>query len=618
MKKLLFILIFFFSYTTFSQTAEEYFEIGSEKLENYFELINDTLGTRAGITKLINAQSNYVEAAKLDSSKYWNSSLSRVLILNSLFKILNRNYAEGLRLLDNAIELDSSYYLPYELRAGLTVLMLTKIYEFKDNNEKSIDSLENIFAESIFGQSKSRTHINAISDLNKAIKFDSSNYILYSMRAFSYNYLNDNKATLADYNKIIELDSNNHQTYFLRGLLKKRLQDYEGSLSDYSKALEIDSTNIEVYTLRGIVKDALGDYEGARNDYDTYSRLNSVMKLLGNQKIFPINNYVQIFLDELSEVSIDNENFFAKLKVNYFNDYDLDSDSIYKNSNHFSHPENLISLKYKKGSETNISEKIYNGRSKHNTSYYFLNSFSQTIENNFSHNWNISDYPFDEQILKISFEGNNDIYTMRLLDIPNRFESIPKSKINKINLGLKEGFRAKSITTSLSYKTDSTSFFSTQTKTGTLKSIVDLLPFGFKLQRPIIVPILTFDITIDRSGSWLFIKLFLGSFLGFIISALAFLIPLSEFDPKIELSVGALFVAIGNMYFVEASLPNVMVLTKADLINNLIIIMIIVNILLLIVQRNKKVEWNWYEKGYNPIYFTSSILFLLSALIIIW
>ena len=43
-------------------------------------------------------------------------------------------------------------------------------------------------------------------------------------------------------------------------------------------------------------------------------------------------------------------------------------------------------------------------------------------------------------------------------------------------------------------------------------------------------------------------------------------------------------------------MPSVQVLTKADILHNLTIVLIILNILLIVIQRNKKINWKWYEK----------------------
>ena len=68
------------------------------------------------------------------------------------------------------------------------------------------------------------------------------------------------------------------------------------------------------------------------------------------------------------------------------------------------------------------------------------------------------------------------------------------------------------------------------------------------------------------------------NFFAFIISWLTFFIPRKEFDSRIALNIGAIFGAIGNRYFVDASLASIQVMTKSDVINYICIILLILNI----------------------------------------
>ena len=96
--------------------------------------------------------------------------------------------------------------------------------------------------------------------------------------------------------------------------------------------------------------------------------------------------------------------------------------------------------------------------------------------------------------------------------------------------------------------------------------------------RNVVNSVASYKIIISRSGGWLFVKLFLGSFLAFLISWIVFLIPNKEFDSRISLTVGGIFGAIGNRYFVDSTIPAVQVLTKADMINNMILALLILNV----------------------------------------
>ena len=95
----------------------------------------------------------------------------------------------------------------------------------------------------------------------------------------------------------------------------------------------------------------------------------------------------------------------------------------------------------------------------------------------------------------------------------NMFKSLP-STINQFDLGLKDGYLAE-ISSSVSYK-----------ETNTYTNFLD----G---DRNKVIPVLTFDILVDRSGSWLFLN-FIGSILAFITSSIVF-IPKNDFDSKLNL-----------------------------------------------------------------------------------
>lgn len=101
------------------------------------------------------------------------------------------------------------------------------------------------------------------------------------------------------------------------------------------------------------------------------------------------------------------------------------------------------------------------------------------------------------------------------------------------------------------------------------------------------------------------------------LSWLAFTLKTKSFSSQIELSVGAIFGAIGNKYFVEATTPLTQILTKADLLNNLEIVVVLLNTFLIILMHKEKFKpgrWNL-----NRIFLLLSFVFtLLSVLLIIY
>ena len=97
-----------------------------------------------------------------------------------------------------------------------------------------------------------------------------------------------------------------------------------------------------------------------------------------------------------------------------------------------------------------------------------------------------------------------------------------------------------------------------------------------------------------------------------------FLIPNKEFDSIISLTVGGIFGAIGNRYFVDSTIPAVQVLTKADMINNMILALLILNVLIVIVQKNNKINFGLLEQNKFAMIFTGIAFVVLNTLIVLW
>lgn len=72
------------------------------------------------------------------------------------------------------------------------------------------------------------------------------------------------------------------------------------------------------------------------------------------------------------------------------------------------------------------------------------------------------------------------------------------------------------------------------------------------------------NIGIERDSWWLFLKLFIGMYLSFLLSYLCFFIHTDNIDSRFNLSVGALFAVIGNKYVIDSSLPESTTFTLVD------------------------------------------------------
>lgn len=87
-----------------------------------------------------------------------------------------------------------------------------------------------------------------------------------------------------------------------------------------------------------------------------------------------------------------------------------------------------------------------------------------------------------------------------------------------------------------------------------------------------------FVTSITRDSKRIFLKLFLGLYVAFLIALAVFFLDGSEIGARTSLAVGALFAAVGNKYIVDSSLPDHTSFTIVDKIHNLTFALIFVSI----------------------------------------
>lgn len=305
------------------------------------------------------------------------------------------------------------------------------------------------------------------------------------------------------------------------------------------------------------------------------------IKLVKNDIIeFPIDFQIELDIIELKDLDIKSNYFFSRFDFFFYSKYDTLVVTKSKDSVHF-YPSDYFQLIYPESDKKYMSGNYYSGKSFFQKSNDSLIQWEGYIESEFPHKWNLRNYPFDDQNLKIIFESMVDTSYFEL----NESIDYPVS-INPENFKyLLDGFKVKKIHTSKDFRETS--------------EIGDYV--GGKRKK--VVDQLIFNITIDRSGSYLFFKLFFGAFLSFLISYLVFFIEPKYFETRITLSLGGIFGAVGNKYFVENSMPAIQVLTKADLINNLVIIFIILNVFIVIAQHTSKISlWKFEKNKFSSIF----------------
>lgn len=194
------------------------------------------------------------------------------------------------------------------------------------------------------------------------------------------------------------------------------------------------------------------------------------------------------------------------------------------------------------------------------------NSFFQDIENNkfisyenckvqLTHNWQLRNYPFDKQELKINIEAQNPRDFMILTQERNSFQIA-----NNINI---PGWTITDyyVKEDLSYYPSDFGY-----------QMMNLTDRSFNK--------LSFTILIKRQSWGLYFKLFSGLYVAFLVSFLAFFVRPDFVDPRFGLSIGGLFASVANKYVVDANIPATIGFSFVDVAHFLTFITILVTLVI--------------------------------------
>ena len=110
-----------------------------------------------------------------------------------------------------------------------------------------------------------RENMDAISNLNMAIKINPNYAEAYSLRGTVKSVLGDGYGAISDYSKAIKLGKLDCYSY--RGSIKNKLGDLNGALLDYDKAIDFDQNDWHTFIQRALLKEEFGDFKGALYDY---------------------------------------------------------------------------------------------------------------------------------------------------------------------------------------------------------------------------------------------------------------------------------------------------------------------------------------------------------------
>jgi hypothetical protein len=350
--------------------------------------------------------------------------------------------------------------------------------------------------------------------------------------------------------------------------LFQKLLDIKVNLNFLSLVLMLFATTC----LRSQELDTLSYFEKL-NSGDYYPNIN----LSHSDVKLPLEVQVGIDILELREVDIKSPDFYSRISAHLY--YDVDSSVIDDYGDTISLYDfyiggfDWVELLYPEHDKLFLGRIVYDkvfSEEKQDS----LVQYSFYMENQFPHKWDLRDYPFDQQRLRFIFDAQQDTSVVHLIAATHMHSNIAKGS----TLFLKDGLVVTGIETESQYKEgDVEEFVEGRRREVNQRFIINIL--------------------VDRKGSFLYFKLFFGGFLSFLISYLAFYIDSSFFETRITLSIGGIFGAVGNKYVVENTMPAIQVLTKADIINNLVIVFIILNIFIVIGQQTKSLPLGPFERN---------------------
>jgi len=158
-------------------------------------------------------------------------------------------------------------------------------------------------------------------------------------------------------------------------------------------------------------------------------------------------------------------------------------------------------------------------------------------------NWDVRDFPFDEQRLKVQIE--NTLFDNTSL--------VFKPDKNGSNFDKKEAIDGWAITHFEVTNGDN------DYETG----------FGDPESDYQVFSALKIGMNIERDAWGLFAKIFIGMYIAFLIAIISFTPKPSELEPRFGLPVGGLFAAVGNKYIIDSLLPESSDFTLVDTLHAL-------------------------------------------------
>lgn len=167
--------------------------------------------------------------------------------------------------------------------------------------------------------------------------------------------------------------------------------------------------------------------------------------------------------------------------------------------------------------------------------------------------WDVKDFPFDKQHLKVQIE--NTLFDNRhLVFVPDKKGSQFDEK------EAIDGWTISSFNVSSGDNDYETGFGDPATASQ------DFSTFNIEMD-------------IERDAWGLFMKIFIGMYIAFLIAIISFTPHPSELEPRFGLPVGGLFAAVGNKYIIDSLLPESSSFTLVDTLHSVTFLAILMTLI---------------------------------------
>jgi hypothetical protein len=159
--------------------------------------------------------------------------------------------------------------------------------------------------------------------------------------------------------------------------------------------------------------------------------------------------------------------------------------------------------------------------------------------------WKVADFPFDEQHLRVQIE--NALFDNNSLVFKPDHKGSTYDKADAL-----DGWNIKNFKVSTIVNDYETGFGDPSPE----RSLQNFSAFLIEMD-------------IERNAWGLFMKIFIGMYIAFLISIISFTIRVSELEPRFGLPVGGLFATVGNKYIIDSILPETSSFTLVDSLHTL-------------------------------------------------